>query len=324
MLAPADTRLGNFPLQDRISIALADRVWSLSLRRGGTLEKLIEVRLIDPTFPPGSVFVTLPKATPSSKLVARRSLSNKRAGDLQWLKRGAVGWLVATRAFSGSGPLRHCHANGPGSVTVQQIAAPLPQAWRSLTADDPWPYLVHCTRGRTGPLPEESEQSFRQRVWSHPHEIVWHPLETLGHICREGRLRGTASITRTAERCVSFSAVPLVPLLKCRTFRSHLGRWDWEPYGLLILREALQAIGAQEVIYGDESDYQRLDSRQRPYFQPRRRKGMTQQVWSEEREWRILGDVDLRLLPSNSVMVFVRTQIEAQQFARYCPWPVLW
>ena len=174
------------------------------------------------------------------------------------------------------------------------------------------------------PLPAHSGPCCGQRGRVLPASVVWRPLETLSYLCQEGRLRGTASMTRTAERCVSFSAVPLVPLLTRRTFRSHLGRWDWEPYGLLIRRDALQAIGARHVIYGDESDYACLHSHQQPFFQPQQRKGEQQHEWSEEREWRVLGDVDLRMLPNNSVIAFVRSQREARQFARYCNWPVLW
>ncbi len=324
MLEPADDNFSNFPLQDRISIGLADRVWLLSLRTAGTLEKLIQERLSDPVFPTASVFVKLDKPPRSSVHDQRRTSLGKPAKDIRWLERGAVGWLVASRTFSGAGPLRHCQANVSKCAMLQQIVAPFPRAWQELDPNDEWPYLVHCTRGFSGPLPTESEQSFRQRVWDRPEGVLWQPLETLSHICQESRLRGTASMTRTAERCVSFSAVPLVPLLKRRTFRSHLGRWDWEPYGLMIRRDALQAMGARDVIYGNESVYARLHSHQRPYFQPQLRKGEQQHDWSEEREWRVLGDVDLSMLPLNSVIAFVRTLSEAQQLARYCYWPVLW
>ncbi len=324
MLEPADDRFCDLPLQDRVSIGLADRAWLLSLRTGGTLEKLIQERLTDPMFPTASVFVRLSHPSRTSEYDQRSTSLGKPAKDNRWLERGAVGWLVASRTFSGAGPLRHCQANGSKCATLQQIVAPFPRVWQEVHPDDEWPYLVHCTRGFAGPLPAESEQSFRQRVWVHPESVVWRPLETLSYLCQEGRLRGTASMTRTAERCVSFSAVPLVPLLTRRTFRSHLGRWDWEPYGLLIRRDALQAIGARHVIYGDESDYACLHSHQQPFFQPQQRKGEQQHEWSEEREWRVLGDVDLRMLPNNSVIAFVRSQREARQFARYCNWPVLW
>ncbi len=322
---PADPQFSEFPLQDRISIALADRVWSLSVRSGGTLEKLITARLDDLAFPTASVFVTLPRAT-KSRSPSSADGSRRKLGCTQRLsERGAVGWIVPPRSSYNERSWQHCHAIATAGATVQQLTGPFPQAWRELDADDMWPYLVHCTRGTTGPLLGESEASYRQRAWSQGEASVWHPLETLKHICHEGRLRGTASITRTTERCVSFSDVPIVPLLKRRTFRSHLGRWDWEPYGLLFRREALQSAQAREVIYGDESDFEQLDSRDKPFFQPYGRKGEpADQTWAQEREWRVLGDVTFHWLPADSVIVFVRTQMEAQQFARYSPWPVLW
>ncbi len=328
-IEPATEALTDLPLQDRLSIALADRVLALSLRAGGKLEELVGLRLAETAFPVGSLFITLPTGNSSRIRSKRRSKSKQPTHNQGWLTRGAVGWIMGAQLTDHHGPLQHCQLQYRESTAVRvpthQFASPLPRAWRDLDSEDDWPYLVHCTRGTSGPLPEESEENFRHRVWCCGGAIAWHPLETLAHICREGRLRGTASITRTSERCVSFSAVPLSPLLKRRTFRSHLGRWDWEPYGLLIRRECLKSIGARDVIYGDEHEYDQLTEDEKPFFQPRFGKGeQPNHAWAEEREWRVLGDVDLRLLPRQYIMTFVRTRHEAIQFCRYSPWPVLW
>ncbi|MCC7338487.1 MAG: hypothetical protein IT422_25630 [Pirellulaceae bacterium] len=330
-IEPAAAALEHFPLQDRLSIALADQVLALSVRDGGKLEELLKLRLQDSEFPTASVYVTLPmKGAMQSK------------SEQAWLDRGAVGWITTTPStitHQTSGRRRllgNCRLEGrdtTGSAdsaedrraTLQQLVSPLPSHWRQLSADDDSDYLVHCTRATIGPLPGESEHSFRMRVWSRQEAIAWQPLETLAHICREGRLRATSMITRTDVRCVSFSAVPLVPLLKRRTFRSHLGRWDWEPYGLLVRRDALQQIGARQVVYGDEADYEKLTESDKPFFQPLlRRTNKPTESWAKEREWRVAGDVHLRALPASSVVLFVCTQIEAQQFSRHVQWPVLW
>jgi hypothetical protein len=119
--------------------------------------------------------------------------------------------------------------------------------------------------------------------------------------------------------------VPLVELLSRRQFRSHLGRWDWEPYGILVRREALERLGARQVIYGDEAEYKQLADQDKPYFQPRGMKNTrNNQDWSSEREWRLLGDLIFAELPSESILVFVGTRTEAQQIARRCQWPVVW
>ena len=335
---PACATLEHFPLQDRLSLALADQVLTLAVRDGGKLEELLKLRLQDAEFPTASVYVTLP--TLRVTLTDQRQLAKDQRAESEqaWLERGAVGWIMTTPARIadqpiGRGVLGHCRVEDKTSAGVvedgrswsQQLASPLPNHWRQLSADDDWPYLVHCTRATIGPLPDESEYSFRMRVWSQQEAIAWQPLETLARICHDGRLRATSAITRTDTRCVSFSAVPLVPLLKRRIFRSHLSRWDWEPYGVLIRRDALQRCGARQVIYGNEADFEKLPESDKPFFQPLlRRANKPTESWADEREWRVAGDVVLRALPDGSVVLFVRTQPEAQQLSRYVQWPVLW
>lgn len=316
---PACATLERLPLQDRLSLALADQVFAMAVRAGGKLDALLKRRLEDSQFPTASVYVSLPTA-PTATCESERS----------WLERGAVGW-IATASPTSSNRTRDLQAMGhcrtedreatghvdQSSRPLQQLSGPLPNHWRQMSADDDSDYLVHCTRATIGPLPNESAESFRMRMWSQHAAIAWQPLETLAHICCERRVRASKSITRTDTRCVSFSAVPLVPLLQRRIFRSHLGRWDWEPYGLLIRRTVLQQWGAREVVYGDEASYRKLPEPDKAFFQP-------METWAEEREWRITTDVDLHALPGDSIVLFVRTQIEAQQLSRYARWPVLW
>ena len=328
---PVCAALAEFPLQDRLSIAVADQVLSLAVRDGGKLEELLRQRLQEAAFPSGSVFVTLPATAPTG--LRSGAVNACSTVGQAWLSRGAVGWIVPAAATHSPRTNGRCRARGQtfdsaataAGRSLQQLASPLPDRWRHLSAEDDSPYLVHCTRATSGPLPSESEPSFRQRVWSQADPFVWQPLQTLMHICHEGRLRATANLTRTDMRCVSFSAVPLAPLLKRRTFRSHLGRWDWEPYGLLVHRDALQAVGGREVIYGDEADFSELHAAQQPFFQPHHSQRRGEDIsWAQEREWRVPGDVRLRMLPPDAVLLFVRWQWEAYQLSRHAPWPVLW
>lgn len=320
--APGET-FARFPLQDRLAMALADRVFVMTIRQRGAVDKLAQLRLADPAFPTGTLFVTLSRATPQSPSGVSATAAELPAASTQWLKRGAVGWIVVDHVGGQTGPLQHCRLPHAAQPNLQQLTAPLPAHWSEMSADEDWPYVVHCTRGTSGRRLDESQECFRQRVWSQGEARVWHPLETLAHICREGRLRSAAGMTRTAESCVSFSAVPIVPLLRRRIFRAHLSRWDWEPYGLLIRRTSLQRLGAREVVYGTEADFHHLSDYDKPLFQPNWRK-QAQEAWRDEREWRALGDVNLHSLPPESIRVFVRTQREAQHFARHSPWPVLW
>lgn len=332
---PAHENFAAYPLQDRLSIALADRLLAMSIRPAGKLQQLLVQRLAEPNFPVGSVFVTLASLHGSSAMtrVATHARTrsemgrNAKSQPLSWLSLGAVGWLTTPAESVEPAVLSACRqalATRHAPPFTQQLISPLPAQWSAATADDASDYLVHCTRGSLGPRADESAAAFRQRAWAQGVATASHPLQTLWQICSSGRLRGTAAMTRTSARCVSFSAVPLVPLLARRTFRPHLGRWDWEPYGLMIRRSALQAYGARPVIYGDETVYQQLPSDDQAYFQPSTRRDQGAASWCEEREWRVVGDVDLRLLNVDSIALFVRTAVEARHCARHSPWPVFW
>lgn len=331
--------LRTLPLQDRLSLALADSVLALHIRAARNLERLITQRLQDPLFPTGSVFVTLPAASSAHAWIRCGPQPKPTKAATDWLRRGAVGWIARQTSLAARSPLRHCRLSSPPvwlgaplslsspyAPPLWQLSGPLPAHWQQLQADDDWPYLVHCTRGTLGPFPEESVESFRERVWLHEDAVALHPLETLSRICLERRLRATCGITRTDGPCVSFSAVPLVPLLRRRKFQIHLGRWDWEPYGLLIRHRRLLEAGAAQVVYGSHADFLKLPTEKKPLFQPSQRKrGRSQEAsWTEEREWRVLHDVDLQSLAAGSILVFTRTRTEAQQLAQYSPWPVLW
>ncbi len=341
----------DLPLQDRLAIGMSDLVVALSVHAGGNIDRLLRMRLAESSFPLASVFVAVPTqrhrdlakyTTADNRTSDTAALSNARKNKAvtstdDWLSRGAVGWYIVEHRSKLSFDWPVCRR--VSQPVAQQLCAPLTRVHLSDSKDGNMGcgnWLVHCTRGNAGPLPEESDASFRYRAWLAGVQAQSHPFLTLTRICREWMLKGTSHITRTDQQCVSFSAVPLLELLSRRTFRSHLSRWDWEPYGLLVRREALEQLGARPVQYGCESDYDSMDQESKPYFQPqgRSKRGAGAKVvggesegvndWSEEREWRLLGDLMLSSLPENSLRLFVRTRREAEQMSRFAPCPVLW
>ncbi len=317
LVAPHESAISVLPLQDRFAIAIADRVFAIHVRRGGTISQLLSARLADHRFPTASVFVAslLEPSTPLHEFQ-------------QWLDRGAVGWLLPKppqqfySAFA-------CSTATSESPHVQSLVLPLRAIYnpsrnslRGLQQD--WPYLAHCTRGNAGPLPEESMERYIDRVWSRGSVPESNAFATLAQILEQQRVAGNTRMTRSESRCVSFSAVPLAELLSRRQFRSHLGRWDWEPYGVLVRRDALESLGARPVIYGDEVDFKQLNEDDQDFFQPRYTKTTRKlEDWSIEQEWRLRGDLNFRDLPIESVLIFAASRSQADQIARHVPWPVL-
>ena len=75
------------------------------------------------------------------------------------------------------------------------------------------------------------------------------------------------------------------------------------------------------MIYGDDTDWSNLPPEQQPFFQKATSGGSTDNL--AEQEWRVVSDVDLKLMPSESVCVFVDTVGAAALISRHCLWPVV-
>ena len=126
---------------------------------------------------------------------------------------------------------------------------------------------------------------------------------------------------RGGVKVVSFTKASLEDLRGLRTFRSHRGRWDFEPYGICIRRDSLAALGGRPVQYGDEQLWRSLPADDRPFFQ--KFDTCEQDIdWRVEQEWRYLGDLDLTQIAPDEGLVFVPSQAEAEHAARLSPWPV--
>ncbi len=301
LVSPTISTIQEVPLRDRAAICLADRVLALTIRRGGTLSELVQQRLAEPDFSAGSTFIIIQSSSEQN----------------DWLDRGAVGWVVPSHEHSKLARKTHCkESHGSRSSTLQSLCFPAKALVQ--VAPDQWPYLTHCTRALSGPMPQESTANYYLRLWLAGCNELAQPLGTLSNILSEFRLRGSSQLTRGFWPVVSFSAVPLLELLSRRTFRSHLGRWDWEPYGLIIHRYAIPT--ARPVIYGQRREFEQLSAEDKPYFQPLD----TKHDWTREQEWRVEGDVELRQLPYGSVIAFVPTRLQALQLSRLWPYVVTW
>src|SRR5690606_37311790 len=110
-----------------------------------------------------------------------------------------------------------------------------------------------------------------------------------------------------------------------RRFQGHLNRWDAEPYGVGICQAWLAAQGARPVVYGDEATYERLETSQRCFFQKRYTRSASGAWidWSEECEWRHVGDVILDHVDRRRIFAFVPTVEEGRLLQRVCPWPIV-
>jgi hypothetical protein len=106
-----------------------------------------------------------------------------------------------------------------------------------------------------------------------------------------------------------------------RAFQSHLARWDWEPYGIAILKAALMPLGCRPVRYLEKSKIARLELPEQAFCQPLPDRPEDRD-WTGEREWRYPDDLRLALLPANSAFLFVPYEWQSRALAHDSRWPV--
>lgn len=326
--------------RDSLAIALADRVDVAFVRRGGTVHRLLLRRLAED--PDAAVRVLVPVESWGQPL---RPDSARVIQEL--IHAGAIGyccrWDDAMPKAAGPDDERS-DSQGPVPVidsAVARIAAAGIERHPAVHSADapadrividallakPNRWLFHCTRGRQGAWPGQSEDQFRDGLLlASPVSTDLSPLATLQRIIGQSRLIGDGRTVRGGRPVVCFSDLPILDAVGRRVFRSHLGRWDAEPYGIAIDRSVAERSGACPVVYVDPDFTKKSDREFKTEmrgeegwrFQPR---GTTID-WTAECEWRWPGCVDLRSIRPHEAVIFVAADVEVARIAE-SPWPVV-
>ncbi len=277
---------------DAALIALSDRVDAVFVRRGGLIARQLRTRL------------KLENAAGVRVAVTRTKKCDARG----LIQAGAIGWF------------------DPQIESWDEVGANSTKPMQRLTAEDPldplWSgsegqWLIHCTRAPRGRWPGETQRQYVDSILLGDSSCARRgAFETLVRIVRCGRLLAAARTSNHRFPVVCFSSLPLKQLLEMRCFRQHLGRWDYEPYGVAIRIDAARRIGIQPVIYGNASDRLELAEDDRFRFHPRGERC----DWTQEREWRSRGSVDLLALDPQDVRIFAIDDSKARSSLASCPW----
>ncbi len=207
------------PLADRICFALAHNVRVLNMRAGGNIALLVKHRVNDSRFPSGTV---------SIRISDRPHRPSENLSDPR-----AVGWYVPNH--NSTARTRHW----PKPVSGRLVSWTSSLSLLHNQAD----YLVHCVRGTDGSAFRRGSPAAVLDAIIQGETPQESPLEVLWKIVAQGRLRASDKLLRAGSAAVSFTAVPLTELMTRRRYQSHLGRWDWEPYGFMIRRDTLVQLG---------------------------------------------------------------------------------
>ncbi len=297
------------PIADRLAFASARQIFILSLRSGGHTWQLAE-DVMKNEAAPGRVQIFLPPRRDGEP----NSWSQHRLAAQQLMAAGVVGWHLAAPTIDTERETLEQHALSQPSNGFLETRSSQVQ-W--LEPGSSTQFLSHHTRANPQQWPEEVEGDFWWRWLSDGANACW-PWETLLRIVCQQKLRAGHRLIPGQLPVVCFSGRCPVETAALRTFRPHLRRWDYEPYGVAIQKWWLEQQGARPVEYVEHG------SPIHHFQQMRYSKGSnaSRVDWSLEQEYRFTGDLDLRTVPGDAMFYFVRTSSEAQQLAGYTSSPV--
>jgi hypothetical protein len=193
------------------------------------------------------------------------------------------------------------------------IAGPCHYEFESIIDFPDWNYLTHWTKTCHGPWPGENKSSFYARLLASGDKYPNMAFDTLHNIISEGKLRGSSNKMRNGRCAIGFTeASPSTVLTKMIRWRSRHVNWNFEPYGVAIEKETAVSLGIRPVIYGEETDYKILSDCDKPYFQ---NLGKGDVDWRFEKEWRYLGDLDLKKIPADKIIFLAFHKQEALSLA---------
>jgi hypothetical protein len=312
---PNHPNLVESPIEDRAIAILSHQLFGLHVRQGGKVARLMEARLVEPSMTPGTTLVAIRDSSgvdrTSSRRVVAAPVRLSEQGAVLWIPKESTTHWGATEPDAGWG----CRSTPPRSTRM-----PFGRASANLLHSEH--FLIHFTRRRHRAWPDQSESDlFDEAIrlaWDSPRR----PLQTLRRILATQRLIASHFLRRGSARTVCFTAQSLHAMLEMRGFQSHLGRWDWEPYGIAIRRAWLVAHGARPVQYLHPNQIASLSPDEQTFAQPLP-KDDRHRDWSAEREWRILEDVRLCHIPADQAFLFVHHRHEAAALSSWSRWPIV-
>jgi hypothetical protein len=174
--------------------------------------------------------------------------------------------------------------------------------------EERWDYITHWTRTCHGPWPGESHFDYYSRLVNSGAHYPNNAFSTLNNILVNKKISASSKKIRKSVRCIGFSDLEPKSMLKWMRWLPKRVNWNFEPYGIAIKKDKADQLGIKQVIYGYDDTYDGLPENLKPYFQSRGSKDVD---WSEENEWRHIGDLDLSKIPSEDLIFLTWREGEA-------------
>jgi len=210
---------------------------------------------------------------------------------------GAVNWLLLGESTQVDG----------GGETEDAVVEPETSRIIPLKEwSDSIDFVFHCTRQRRGAWPDQSEQELVDQLLAAEAENR-SACDVLMRIASMRTLIASNKLNRAKANVVCFTERSLENVKSMRVFRSHLSKWDFEPFGVGIRRSVIVELGGREVQYGTDESYAQLAVSDRPFFQVAMGSvnSNARIDWTKECEWRVIGDIDLGEIATEDMVFFV-------------------
>ncbi|UCD95423.1 MAG: hypothetical protein JSU69_05070, partial [Candidatus Zixiibacteriota bacterium] len=172
--------------------------------------------------------------------------------------------------------------------------------------------VIHWTKACNEAWPGETMYDYYRDIFGSTSRYPRSGLDTLIMMLSEGRMRASSKHYRKGLSAVAFSSLKPSEAVRLMKWRARYREMTFEPYGVAIRKSYGEITGIRKVFYGNPDMYRYLDEDDRPYFQSVGLKG----YWMPEREYRHVGDINLNLIPEESIVVIVWKKDEIAEVQR--------
>ncbi len=186
--------------------------------------------------------------------------------------------------------------------------------------DDGKTWAIHWTRTSQGPWPGETPSDYYTALVEGGDTYPRTAEETLKRILAEKKIRGTCWRMPMKKAMVSLSILEPSYMHARMKWSQRYVRPTFEPFGIGIECSALQNAGGKPVVYGASEELKGLSIEDRLFFQTVHDQG---ENWAEEKEWRVLGDLDLTTFSEDQVVVYVPAEDVEKRISVCTPFSVM-
>ncbi len=285
-------------LRDRLVFCLSDSIYAIDIRPGGNMSQMVDEAKKRST----PVLAINPDVMKRQESQSVASKINKKSS----CREISAGKECILPDSSGIGSRGMFFSDHLGSWVVGCLND---LDW----LEDASASLFHYTRSCAGPWPGQNYDAYIMSILEGRPESSHTAYYTLVQIAREQRIRASANLIRGKFRVVSFTEIGPRELTSIRKWRRGFSRWTMEPYGFAARKMTLSSMGARPVTYGTENTFGQLPDDEKYLFQISR---VGKYDWSVEKEWRMIGDLNIRELAICDWVAILPTECEAHKMMR--------